>query len=257
MADSGNQPERRLRPAWLASILLVGSIVLLALWLRSGLIGAEQWPIRWLDVEGELQRSSASQVRAAVAAPAGRGYFAVDLDQVRERVEALPWVAGAEVSRHWPDALRIAVEEHRPVARWNEDGLLSDRGEVFHVSGSVGMQGLTQLEGPEAVRERVLTRWLQMRDRLGTIGRDVLALKVDARGAWKVTLDNDLTLLLGREQVMERLERYITIQSGLPGHGGRIIAIDMRYTNGLALRRAAAEPPSEQSMDTGDLQTHG
>src|SRR5690554_6172984 len=207
MADSGNQPERTLRPAWLASAVLVGGLVLLALWLRSGLIGAEQWPVRWLDVEGELKRSSASQVRAAVADPASRGYFAVDLDQVRERVEILPWVAHAEVSRHWPDALHIVVEEHQPVARWNEDGLLSDRGEVFRVGGSVGMQGLARLKGPEALREQVLERWLQMRSQLGAVGRDVSALTVDARGAWQVTLDNGLVLLLGREQVMERLAR--------------------------------------------------
>lgn len=36
MADSGNQPEHAISPAWLASAVLAGLALLLALWLRSG-----------------------------------------------------------------------------------------------------------------------------------------------------------------------------------------------------------------------------
>lgn len=255
MADSGNQPERMMRPAWFATAVLAGVILLLALWLRSGLIGSEQWPIRWLEVEGELSRTSASQVRATVATPAGRGFFAVDLEQVRDRVEALPWVARVEVSRHWPDALRIQVQEHRPVARWNEAGLFSDRGEVFQVSGSEGMQGLARLSGPESMREQVLERWMNMRRQLGSVGRDIARLAVDERGAWRVELDNGITLVLGREQVGHRLERFIAVQPALAERQRPIRVIDMRYTNGLAVRWAATE--TETEPETGDAQGHG
>jgi cell division protein FtsQ len=42
--------------------------------------------------------------------------FDVDPDNVRERIEAHPWVSSATVERRLPDDLRITVEEHRPVA---------------------------------------------------------------------------------------------------------------------------------------------
>ncbi|NBB92919.1 MAG: FtsQ-type POTRA domain-containing protein [Gammaproteobacteria bacterium] len=253
MADSANQPERVIRPAWLATAVLAGLGLLLALWLRSGLIGSEQWPIRWLDVEGELDRTSASQIRAAVASPAGQGFFAVDLGEARDRVESLPWIARAEVSRHWPDALRIQVDEHRPVARWNDDRLFSDRGEVFRVNGSEGMQGLARLRGPEIMREQVLDRWLDMRRTLGRVGRDIVSLHVDDRGAWRVTLDDGITLVLGREKVEQRLERYIAVQPALSSRKRSIGTVDLRYTNGLAVRWA--EPAQES--ESGDEQQHG
>ncbi len=255
MADSGNQPERAVRPAWLASAVLAGLALLLALWLRSGLIGSEQWPIRWLDVAGELERTSASQVRGAVADEASQGFFAADLEDLRARVEALPWVARAEVSREWPDALLIEIAEHRPVARWNEDRLFSDRGEVFSVSGSEGMQGLAKLRGPESRDDDVLERWQAMRRRLGSVGRDVAELSVDERGAWVVVLDNDVTLVLGREQVDQRLDRYISAQAALAELERPVRRIDMRYTNGLAVRWA--ETPNDNETDKGEQASHG
>ncbi|WP_376689806.1 cell division protein FtsQ/DivIB [Wenzhouxiangella sp. EGI_FJ10409] len=244
-----------MRPAWLASAVLAGLALLLALWLRSGLIGSEQWPIRWLDVAGELERTSASQVRGAVADEASQGFFAADLEDLRARVEALPWVARAEVSREWPDALLIEIAEHRPVARWNEDRLFSDRGEVFSVSGSEGMQGLAKLRGPESRDDDVLERWQAMRRRLGSVGRDVAELSVDERGAWVVVLDNDVTLVLGREQVDQRLDRYISAQAALAELERPVRRIDMRYTNGLAVRWA--ETPNDNETDKGEQASHG
>lgn len=253
MADSGNESDYVMRPAWLATAILAGIGLLLALWLRSGLIGSEQWPIRWLDVAGELERTSSSQIRATVADEAARGFFAVDLESVRDRVEALSWVARAEVGRVWPDALAIDIDEHRPVARWNEEGLFSDRGEVFRVGGSEGMQGLARLSGPQSRQREVLERWQEARRELGRIGRDIAALEVDERGAWEIRLDNGIRVVLGREQVEERLQRFIAVEASLARRERAIRRVDMRYTNGLAVRWADAESGTQ----SGERNNHG
>lgn len=249
MANPEHQSDRMIRPTWIATLVLAGVAGLFVLWLKSGLIGGQQWAIEWLDVEGDLNRTSANQIRAAVSSQAARGFFAVDLNEMRSAVEALPWVAGAEVARQWPDALHIRVTEHRPVARWNDSGLFSDRGEVFRVDGSDGMQGLARLQGPEGRRDEVLDAWLTMRRSLGAIGQDIDGLEVDERGAWQVVLGNGVRLVLGREEVQGRLERYIAVHAQLNGDGRRPRVIDMRYTNGLAVRWAG-EP-------TGDEAEHG
>lgn len=240
MANPEPLPERLISPATLATLVLFGGLILGGVWLRAGLIGAEQWPIRWLDVEGELNRTSASQIRSAAFGPASRGFFAADLAQVRAEIEQLPWVAHAEVSRHWPDALLIRVHEHRPVARWNESGLFSDRGEVFEASGSQAMQGLARLQGPEARRAEVWESWHWMRSRLALVGADVAVLSVDQRGAWTVTLDSGVELKLGRELVRERLERFVQVHEDLRADDRRAVRVDLRYTNGLAIRWAPA-----------------
>lgn len=236
MANTEHQPDRVIHPATWATLALIGALVLGLLWLRSGLIGSEQWPISWLDVEGELHRTSASQIRAAAAQPAAAGFFAVDLSRVRGNIEDLPWVARAEVSRHWPDALHLKVIEHRPMARWNEHRLFSDQGDVFEVTGSEGMQGMARLSGPENRRDDVLKRWQKMRRELGVVGVDIAQLQLDKRGAWTLVLDNGIELVLGREQIDQRLARYIAVHDELRNGEQRPRRVDMRYTNGLAVQ---------------------
>ncbi|MGY6554120.1 MAG: cell division protein FtsQ/DivIB [Wenzhouxiangella sp.] len=242
MEHSEPLPERLISPASLATLVLLGGLALGAIWLRTGVIGSEQWPIRWLDVEGELVRTSASQIRSAAIGPASRGFFAADLVQVRSEIEALPWIARAEVSRHWPDALLILVEEHRPIARWNESALFSAHGEVFEASGSQAMQGLPRLSGSEAQREEVWKTWHWMRAYLLAIGADVSELTVDQRGAWTATLDSGVELKLGREQVRERLLRFVQVHDELRSGERRAARIDLRYTNGLSVRWAVELP---------------
>ncbi len=249
MANPEHQPDRVIRPTWIATLVLAGVAGLFVLWLKTGLIGSDQWALAWLDVEGDLDRTSANQIRAAAVDQASRGFFAADLNKLRAAIEALPWVAQAEVARQWPDALHIRVVEHRPVARWNDTGLFSDRGEVFRVDGSDGMQGLARLRGPESRRQDVLENWLDMRRSLGAIGQDIEQLEVDERGAWQVVLGSGARLVLGREEVHERLDRYIAVHAQLNGGERRPRVIDMRYTNGLAVRWAGEQ--------TGENAHHG
>ncbi len=249
MADTEHMPGRLIGAPALLAVLVAGALLVTAIWLRTGLIGAEQWPVRWLDVEGSLQRISASQVRSAAIGPASHGVFAVDLDEVRRAVEALPWVAEASVSRQWPDALTVRVVEHRPVARWNDDRLLSDRGEVFEVSGSSSMQGMALLTGPESRRDEVLDQWRRMRRELGSIGQDIARMGVDERGAWTLRLDSGLELALGRDHMDQRLQRYIRVHDELHAQGRPLARIDLRYTNGVAVRWA--DQPASEEADHG------
>ena len=46
---------------------------------------------------------AATGVRAAVLPQVQRGFFAVDLKEVRAAVSALPWVEKVEVRKRWPD----------------------------------------------------------------------------------------------------------------------------------------------------------
>lgn len=57
-----------------------------------------------------------SQVRAAAAVRPDEPLSRVDLDAVEARVEALAIVAGAEVSRQWPDRVLVIIEERVAIA---------------------------------------------------------------------------------------------------------------------------------------------
>lgn len=230
-----------------------------ALWLSGGWADPERWPIRWLEVEGELQRVTSAQVRAAVAGQARRGFFIIDIERARRAVEELPWIADASVTRHWPDALQISIVEQRAVARWNDHELLGVNGEAFHVAGTDGMQGLARLAGPDSRRADVFGQWRQMQSRLAASGIEIRQLEMDARGAWKLETASGRVLLLGRDHIDKRLERYLSVRSHFDGLG-HIRRIDLRYPNGLALIRGPERTElssTRQQTQSGAQHDHG
>lgn len=238
-------------------VALAGSV-----WWLGGWHDARHWPIRWLEVSGDLERLTAAQVRAAVAQQARRGFFAVDVEKARAEVEALPWVQQASVTRLWPDALQISVSEQQAVARWKEHALVSGSGELFEVAGTGGMQGLTRLDGPDGRELEVFERWQQMRASLAAQGLEIRSIELDPRGAWRLQLGSGLVLLLGREEVSRRLARFLSVRSDLSGIA-TIESIDLRYPNGLALTRRVPEvgqltrSGQRQNSQAGAQPNHG
>ena len=64
----------------------------------------------------------------------------------------------------------------------------------------------------------------------------ITALQLDARGAWRIDLDNGVQVRLGRRQVDERFERFVVAALRLVAQRATDIDyVDMRYTNGFAV----------------------
>ena len=140
---------------WILAVALVALPVVAVV---NGWVGAAQFPLRTLRVQGQLQRVDEARLRATVLPYAQRGFFAVPLDRIQDAVGALPWVEGAEVRKHWPDVLEVRISEHRPFARWGEDRLLSEQGRIFPARAVRVPRGLPLLDGPES--RAGLSRWM-------------------------------------------------------------------------------------------------
>ena len=67
-------------------------------------------------------------------------------------------------------------------------------------------------------------------------GVRIAALRLDARGAWEIDLDNGVRVRLGRRQVDERFERFVAAALRLVvQRPAEMSYVDMRYTNGFAV----------------------
>jgi len=207
-----------------------------------GVVLALDQPIRIVSVEGRFQRVSPVQVEQAVTGGLQAGFMTVDLDAVRAQVEALPWVDHARVNRRWPNGLRVEVTEQVAAARWNENGLLNTRGELFIRDARHVPPELPRLSGPEGSEWQVAQRYLSAQGRLIEAGMRMTALRLDARGAWELELANGVAVRLGRREVEQRLDRLIDTALPVMTARARDIAyIDMRYSNGFAIGWKAAD----------------
>lgn len=109
--------RRQWRRRWLAWKYVVAALLVLLLvvggvWL---VLFSRYLAVEEVSVSG-TRMLSASDVRSAAGVPTGEPLARVDLEAVQRRVQALPAVAEATVTRGWPDAVRIAVTERQAIA---------------------------------------------------------------------------------------------------------------------------------------------
>lgn len=228
--------------AWLVAL---GVIALPVVAVVNGWIGAGQWPFRQLRVDADFRKVDVEDVRAAIAPALAPGFFAVDLGAARQAVERLPWVAGAEVRKLWPDTIEIRVHEFEAAARWNGERLLDVEGRIFEVPVAEMPVGLPGLHGPDDRAAEVLALSRTLAPRLQRAGLALAAVRLSARGGIDVELADGGVIRLGRDESLARLDRFLASlpEAQPPRPGMRWVRADLRYANGFALAWRPVPPP--------------
>ncbi len=228
-------PKRPLVPWRLVGrVLAIGGAALATLIV---VFWALDQPIRTVQVTGRFQHVSPAAIERIVARQVrGQGLLTVDLAAVSRAIHALPWVDAVSVEREWPNGLSVLVVEQVAAARWDADGLVNASGALFATGLSDFPAGLARLSGPEGSEAEVTAHYLAMQRRMAPAGLTITALRLDARGAWQLHLANGITVRLGRSQVDERFDEFMTAALRIvEQRAGDISYVDMRYTNGFAI----------------------
>ena len=223
-------------------------IVLLAAlvpWGTGKVLGAMDQQILAVDVKGELVGDSKVAIERAAGNWIGKSYFATDLSEIKDSLERRPWVESAAVRRVWPDRLAIDIREKKPLAYWTDGRLVSRTGELFLPPNPEVAGRLPKLAGPdERVRDVIRMAQTMSEDLVGH-GLNFAGLSLEQRGAWTLQLANGIEVVLGRDQVEQRFERFITVyETRLASRSDEVSRVDARYTNGVAVQWKAAEAAS-------------
>ena len=204
-------------------------------------------PISKVSVRGDLTYVDQLAVQERMAPFVEASFFKVDLDGLRQDLEQMPWIASVEVRRVWPDHVSVHLEEHLPIARWGGEALLNNSGEAFSPSDLAGYEHLPQLHGPKRAQQRVMQQYQVLSQMLRPLGFSIERLELRARGSWFVTTAQGVELLLGRDQIVEKMRRFTAIyQQALAQESGKIARIDLRYANGLAVAWREPSPTAAE-----------
>ncbi len=223
-----------------ALALLVFAVAAMQLLLRSTL-----FPLREVELRGDLVHTTSTEVEQAVRGRIDGNFFALDLAQPRAALEQLPWVRRVQVRRVWPDRLEVTLEEHVPLARWGEVGLVNVQGERFAGRSDAA---LPLFAGPAGSESEVTRRYRSIARLLAPLGAPLEALLLSPRHAWQARLGGGLTIELGRDSARDpvdrRLARFVAVHSQTlakmqhkpTAEGVAGAYVDLRYPNGFALR---------------------
>lgn len=239
----------RSSPVRAVFIALMGGLILLVTLAACtwGQLQSGTENLRRLYIVGDLKHVSDKQVAQAAQAHLGAGFFEVQVDAIHDAVTALPWVATASVHRRWPDAVVVRVREHHAVARWGKHALVTKSGVVFTPGDKDLPAHMVILHGPKGSGKLLLEQLADLRGLLKPSHFHIARLRMDARGDWRMDLDDGLELRLGRADLNARLQRFVnhlspTLNSRLEDAG----YVDLRYADGFAVGGTRAHKLDQQ-----------
>lgn len=207
-------------------------------------------PITRVEVTGELKQIDEAGIANWVQGQITEGVLRTDLNNLQIQLQARPWVARAAVRRKWPGVLHVSLQEHVPVARWNEKALLTAQGLVFEPQQLPMMDDAPLLMGVDSSSREVLRQFARLQAELAELSFRVVSVKKSERGAWLLQLlsadalaaglsDQDalIEVALGKQELAAKLERFKNLyHSVLKEKINEIERVDLRYTNGIAVQ---------------------
>lgn len=203
------------------------------------LMDEQQVPLRHVVITGDLVRTTNAQINEKVMTPDLGSFFNVDVNQVQQRIESLPWVYKVSVRKKWPDVLNVHITEQQAVAKWNEEQLLNEHGEVFEAPMDAAAIALPQLFGPKGSYIDALQGYRDLHGLLSINGFDVAQLTLSPRFSWQLMLENGVMLELGTKLKVKRVQRFIDMYGVITKHkDAPVLSVDLRYDNGMAVRWA-------------------
>ena len=244
---------------WL--IALLGLAFLFALLIVSSrfLQNPLRFPVSHVDVMGTMDYADRSVLMAEIKPYTLQGFYGLDIDRLRQTIEARPWIASAKVSRIWPGRISIEVEEHEPAARWNDDHLISKKLVLFkphqlnkqsadYAQWREVFRPLPQVLGAHGRHVALLDAYRAHDQQLAAFDLSLSLLDEDDRLSQTLVLSNGVQVHLGREQRELRMQRFLDVyeriaaeataeadaKAGAKATGGPL-SFDMRYSNGFSL----------------------
>lgn len=197
----------------------------------------DRMPIKAYALSGNLRFTQNGDIRNAFMDPQLKGFFAQDIKEVEQKLLSISWIKEVAVRKIYPDRLSITLSEHTPTAIWNTNQLLSEQGVVFSLPPDrFNGEHLPKLFGPDNQSKLVLSAWHKIGQDLALRNLRLKSLEVDIRGAWRILLDNNIQLRLGRGDWLPKIDRFVEVypQIEIP-EGKRLSYVDLRYEHGVAV----------------------
>jgi cell division protein FtsQ len=204
--------------------------------------------IRDIFSEGR-QRTSAGEIYRILEPYYGQNILAVDIAAIQQRLQSLPWVREATVTRHFPDRLRTNLVEHRPIALWQPTwgsrpargpatasgpALVSDQGDIIQVSAVSPYRHLPILSGADAPAAAA--------DLLRLVGSEPSlvrlvtgAERIDSR-RWNVFIDGRIEVRLPERDAAAAWHRLARLHGEQSLLTRAVEAIDLRLDDRVIVR---------------------
>ena len=200
--------------------------------------------IKSVTISGERELKEQDLLTLAGIGPRNSLLF-LDVAKIRERLQQLPLVKEAAVTKLYPDRLLIEIEERQPFALWQCDGkvlIVAADGVPVAAMRDQRFIHLPLVVGAGANEK--LSQYMALLDTAGDLRERIVAGVLVAKRRWTLKTANGIELLLPETEPEAALARLVELQQTSHILDKDLISLDLRQPSRLVARlteEAAAE----------------
>ena len=236
----------------LLGVVLFGSLSLVSVFyeyeylesqLRSKLIEASNniakttgLNVREVTVEGRL-KTKKSALLQALEVSEGDNILAINMTEMKDRINKLPWVKSARIERLFPNKISLTLFERTPMARWQTNRklkLIDVHGDIIPRVDLASFSNLPIIIGKNS--PKIASQILKTLSNEPHLFRRVKSLTLVSDRRWDVQLDNKINVHLPEKSPGKAWAHLATVEQGHNIFGDQIQGIDMRLENQLIIK---------------------
>ncbi len=161
----------------------------------------------------------------------------LDPQQLQDRLLQVPLIAQAQVTKLYPDRLRIDIRERVPYALWQKEGevkVIAADGTAIETLTDPRFLRLPHVVGKEANLR--VTEYVALASAVPELQPLIRAGTLVAGRRWNLKMQNGVDLLLPEQEAAEALRRFWTIEKEAKISERAVLAIDLRLPDRIAVR---------------------
>ena len=190
-------------------------------------------PIRNIEIANTLIYANGQDVKNAINEVGRLDYFFTNLGEITRKIENVDWVKSVSVEKRWPDTLIVKLEERIPYVRFGDAEFLDREGNRFFLPPSGGLRDLFRVDGELGTEKKVLAMYAVLKPWFEERNMELRSIKLDSRQNWRLYTDNNIEIILGKDDLNLRLKKLFSIYHNLIKQYKRVIqTIDLTYQDG-------------------------
>ena len=209
--------------------LLLLMVVILTFTYKSGIVS---FPIEEIDITSSNKKYNEKKLNKYIDSIYGNDLLLINIDTIQKNITSDEWIRDVEVIKSFPSKLSIRIIQHEPLAVYNNQ-IMSKSGIL--ISSSRNLDNLPVIvdkqKRPSAAYDTLLSTLVSLKK------IDLVVKKIEISHSLIKIYTTSIVLISDKINFKKNIQRLVPSFSDLKNiYGKKITSIDMRYSNGFAIK---------------------
>tara|TARA_B100001057_G_scaffold105905_1_gene103514 strand:- start:214 stop:858 length:645 start_codon:yes stop_codon:yes gene_type:complete len=190
------------------------------------------YPIDEIVITSKNKEYNQKKINSYIDSLYGKNLLTIDIDEIQKNIISDSWIRDAEIAKSFPSKLTINIIQHIPIAIYNSKIITSNGILIKSLVLQENIPKIDDYSNDIESANNILSTSLKNLDKINLRVNKIVIY----HSLIKIYASNIL-LISDKEKFEKNLKRLISSFKEINQiYGKKIISIDMRYSNGFAIK---------------------